>query len=154
MLCWEPRARIRPKSEPAPAAWFPSALSLLDPFCHSDLQSLSPPGWPWSPVWAEDTPSSAIPSASLQHLQNSFPGHPSSLRAIIHPFLHPQNSQNTSFKPKPCCVSVPTEKAPLEKAPLKQPRASVSPPVTRLRKQHRWICFLLEKYFSGGVLVS
>lgn len=45
-------------------------------FCHSDLQSPSPPGWPQPPVWAEDLPScpsSTILSASPQQSQSKTP---------------------------------------------------------------------------------
>lgn len=168
---------IRPKSEPAQTAWFSSALSLWILSATVTFRALLL----WAGPGHQDLPScpsSTIPSASLQRSQGRTPPkfisriakqlkglYPSpcqaflTLMGVIYSFLHPQNSQTTSFKPKPCKGSVFLS---LQKstfggqlhsrngaAPLKQPCASVSPPVARLSNSRVEFVFSTKNIFLG-----
>lgn len=97
---------IRPKSEPAQTARFPSALSLwilsATVTFRAFLLWAGPShqcGLRTSPaVPAPPSPALLSSNAKAGHLQNSFPGQPSSLRG----FIHLPTRQHPSFIPDGC----------------------------------------------------
>lgn len=158
-----------PKCEPAQTACFPSALSLWIPSATVTFRAFLLQAGPGHQCGLRTSPAvPAPPSSALlpsnpkaRHPQNSFPGQPSSFIHLparqhpsfipAYPFLHPQNSQNTSIKPKPCKESVflSLQKSTFGGQLHSRNAASVSPPVSRLRNSRVEFVFSVKSIFLG-----